>query len=142
MDRKKLEAYFAPVLAWLDAGAPHKVVGFSDNLGFNMNHFVSSFAEDHKGNECGTACCIAGAVTLFNKMRDVFTSPETVGFRLGMDKDDAAELFYANAYCAEGDFGFDNDKFESISPDHAARTIRHYLATGVVDWALNEQVPA
>lgn len=116
--------FFAPVLAWLDKGAPH-----TNDVGFNMG-FVHGGSQDFAENPCGTACCIAGAVILFNKLEKQFppywwhtqlTYP--LGEFLGMNYEQVDQLFYAGgAQLAE------------ITPAEAAQAIRSMLETGEAQW--------
>ena len=108
---------------WLEAGAPHK--GNVD--GFNMNVFE---ANDVPG--CGTVCCIAGAANQFfgndgSRENDSFHADDYAAARLDLDKQIAEDLFFVNAY------GESIDRCD-ITPAWAARTIRHLIATGEVDW--------
>ena len=127
--------YFEPVLEWLDAGAPHKNFDHVSDVGFNMSHFKSAGRGDYLDQECGTACCIAGVLLLFHPtlldFRYQWSVAERIYFiaeQIGMTSDAALRLFIG--YGAN---------LESIHPDYAARTIRHYLATGEVDWKAIQQ---
>lgn len=123
----KARAMFEPVLAWLDAGAQHE-----NGVGFNMAHFRTPSAYDYADTSCGTACCIAGALAQFNGIK---TCPQAVGGigdvarALGMTPEQEHYLFWGTDV---------NDEpfveLESITPSMAAKTIRHFLATGEVEW--------
>lgn len=130
MDHKNsdLEKLFAPVLEWLDQGAPH--VG---DRGFNMQFFEShpEDAVDYAGHECGTAMCIAGAIKQFNPAafsadRDL----ESISRALGPW---ASRMFYGENFVA-GDWSFKSVALDKITPKMAADTIRGFLATGNVIW--------
>lgn len=132
----ELAALFAPVLAWLDAGGHDQ----DKDLGFNMSSFImtttdNKAAYDFARNPCGTTCCIAGAVGMFNDLdyTKVFTaSTEISSYRRstfadhalvmnhGMTIWDAEALFYRIS--------------SDIRPAHAAAVVRHWIETGDVDW--------
>lgn len=118
-----LDEYFAPVLAWLDAGGNHE-------LGFNMNYYseteVSIYEEsvDYSGRHCGTVCCIAGALNQFNGL-GIYTGDSiedcyTVGETIGMEYDDIRDLFFMSNLPE----GLNMD--ETTTPAEAAATIRHF----------------
>lgn len=133
------------VAAWLEAGAPHVV---EHNISeFNMQVGVSflSEAENQKAltnPSCGSMCCIAGAVCQFEETFKVenATNPTTINGKnvgevswrqvmnvatdlLGISDEDADALFMPN--------GFEH---RTISARTASAVIRHYLATGEIDW--------
>jgi hypothetical protein len=136
---------FAPVLAWLDAGAPHgeakfdmfETLGTLEDTGWNhirevaiLNGPVVALKELQT---CGVVCCIAGALVLFSpdneraldsirKSSTVLPNAEELA---GMSGADALELFTP---CESV------DDWHSITPAWAAATIRHYIETGEVDW--------
>lgn len=133
--RKRLEH----VALWLEAGAPHVKVEGQAIDGFNMSYGVYVSAK------CGTVCCIAGAVCQFNhpfSMDDYEdgydnrvdgieapfwpNSGDGVFFRaielLEISEDDAETLFTPEI------------PYSLITADDAAKTIRKFLETGVVDW--------
>jgi hypothetical protein len=112
------------IAEWLEAGAPvrGKVVGF--DMGTVMHEDI-----------CGTVCCIAGAaIQFFTPFRSLTAYSDDVlgtpygkyGQReLGLTESQAQALF-----CPPGSYSKPN----AYTPDWAARTIRHFLATGIVDW--------
>lgn len=127
---------------WLEAGAPHK-----DNvIGFKMDNWMFPRSS---GNTCGTVCCLAGAtVQFFNdegkpfidewdvynvKGRNVSQYAKEL---LGLEHDTAHALFMAEGLRPDDDNPYDSyaDVMRRITPDHAARVVRHLLATGIVDW--------
>lgn len=128
-------------LKWLDDGAPHKFDHLKGNFRFGMDIFVAPLDQtEHEipGKDCGTVCCIAGAVYAFshrihgNKyegdpdMDKYFGQPQnSLGYTRYVMPDDLKSLFYAN-------HAFD---LESITAKQAAKTLRRYLKTGVVDWS-------
>jgi hypothetical protein len=129
--RQRLEI----VAKWLEAGAPH--VDEKGIVSFNMNVGI-------KYGDCGTTCCIAGAVCQFSKpfvasdidcIEQGFYSldPEygVLGRAidlLGISRLDADKLFTPDVVDEDGDW-------KHITPAQAATTIRKYLATGAVDWS-------
>lgn len=103
---------------------------------FNMHWFFdSSFSEyvpydklipSAFKHECGTSMCIAGwALALFTKDKTVTelgrNAKEAAAKVLGLSPLTAHELFIHGSYAGS-------------DPDQAARTIRHLVATGKVDW--------
>lgn len=123
------EEWFKPVLDWLDAGARHT------NYGFNMDYTHKTGGYDYTGTPCGTAMCIAGAIAQFNGLNTRLL-PEEVAEVIDISEQDGARLFYASNddYYGVADMLPEGTKFEKITPQWAARVIRHYLATGEVDW--------
>jgi hypothetical protein len=119
-----------PVLKWLDSGAPHVKAGRRKRVGFNMKHgIVSGHVNDFANNPCGTAVCIAGALIVFNSIL-VPRGQTIVGrFRtlLGLTEQEAFQLFTPLSV----------HDWSTLTPKIAADTIRHFIATGVVDWGLN-----
>lgn len=129
--RKALEN----VAAWLEAGAPHRILASGLQVDrFDMSEPVKVDAA------CGTSCCIAGAVCQFEALgidvRDHMGSLEwggedgamdLAGAFLGMPLADQLRMFEPWNYFVgrDGDF--------NAAPRGAA-VIRHYLATGKVDW--------
>lgn len=122
------------VAEWLEAGAPHKVLA----NGFQLDHFdmENAVVVDH----CGTSCCIAGAVCQFEGLgvasRDDDGSLDWTGDEgafelaynfLGIDYDQAREMFVPWTF-----FSGEDDSFNSAP--RGAAVIRHFLATGEVDW--------
>lgn len=90
---------------------------------------------DFAQNPCGTTCCIAGAVVMFNELdyTNVLPSPQkrtsfqecvhsddALVVNHGMDLVDAETMFYRTS--------------SDIRPAHAAAVIRHWIETGDVDW--------
>lgn len=123
-------ALFQPVLDWLEAGAPHT----ADDIGFNMDYFQRRWhvqGPDFAGNNCGTSCCIAGAVTQFNRLdadwiesEDCDPGEVSVQGLLGLTDEDSRSLFYGDG----------NFHLAKIRPEDAAKTLRHYIETGEVVW--------
>jgi hypothetical protein len=125
---------------WLEAGAPEK-----DNVTrFSMTNWIVP-----QKNSCGTACCIAGAtVQFFNDEARTFKSEQDVynaslkGVQeyarglLDLTKDQANDLFYANEYfiVENEDALYYSKALKAITPAHAARVIRKFIATGEIDY--------
>lgn len=117
------------VLRWLEAGAPHVSPKGGRHIdGFNMAYGVSSTFQ------CGTVCCIAGAVCQFNNLgylRDgdlnFFTGagPLATEF-LGISEADASQLFMP--------FDYHEVSSSDLTPAVAAATLLHYIKTGDVVW--------
>lgn len=122
------------VAEWLEAGAPHVDADGRHIDDFNMNYSL-------RDTGCGTSCCIAGAVYQFEGLHT--HHPEwfedlgpVVKDYLQIDPFVAGQLFEPWAYF---NLQANRDEGESISSPYndtalAARVIRHFLATGVVDW--------
>lgn len=123
----KTNDYLAPVLAWLEAGAPHTT----------QNPFIFDMATFQEKRSCGTACCIAGAVAQFNKL--ITTSEEDdaisqcfeIGEKIGLTFDQSQKLFFPSCF-----HGYD---LEDIPIRVAADTLRHFMATGEIVWP--EELP-
>lgn len=135
--RKALEK----VADWLERGAPHV-----DANGRKLDFFDMNFGVD--ANRCGTSCCVAGAVCQFEGLGELredgsllFDSNYGNGAGklameyLGISKEDAIGLFlpWENAEFCGNDFLYGNSEPFSDTAV-AAKTIRAYLATGVIDW--------
>lgn len=123
------------IAEWLEAGAPHV-----DHEGRTVDHFNMEYPVSKDGPECGTTCCIAGALVQFNGLddRDLLEATGNIAWytvkRLAVDFLDigpatATELFEPWVYFDGADDSF-ND------PKRAAKVLRHYLETGRVDWDL------
>jgi hypothetical protein len=120
---------FTPVLAWLDAGAPET----SKNLGFNMEVFCVPFHPDFSGHLCGTVMCIAGATYEFNNLPK--GAINALGERIGMNKEQIENLFYARCHDTEPSGTLLDWEFNDTTPAQAARAIRSMLETGEVVWS-------
>jgi hypothetical protein len=127
--KKRVAEGAIETLKWLEDGAESQFDGLEGKFRFNMGAYVC-----RNGPDCGTACCIAGAITAYvkkfngdedryrfftsNEMRDDFEKYE-YGSPLH-------NLFYA--------VGYENDMY-LIRPKEAAITLRKYLEEGIVDWS-------
>lgn len=138
------------VAQWLEAGAPHVQVTDDLEVGhFDMEYAVVANPYDIHGNDCGTACCIAGAVCQFEMLgldeRDEDGDLEWIlpgedarevdgnlgafflaSDYLGMDYDDAVRLF------SPFNLGLDGHTYRN--PAIAALVVRHFIETGEVSW--------
>lgn len=137
MNKQGIDA-LVRVAEWLEAGAPHVEIA----KGFEVSDFDMELVVDKYANDCGTACCIAGAVCQFEMLgvdkRDgdgslIWSNPEgtegaffMVRDFLGMEDSDAHELFEP--------FDTDIEPFEYNNPKIAAKVIRTFISTGVVNW--------
>jgi len=105
------------IAEWLEAGAPARNgVG-----GFDMSDFSQPA-------ECGTAFCIAGAVLQWHYPGGFEAADEGVeslgtaaGAILGLSYRQRTDLFFPSL-------------FDTTDTEHAARVVRHLIATGEVDW--------
>lgn len=130
------------VAQWLEAGAPHVDINGRVIENFDMNIAV-----------CGTTCCIAGAVCQFEGLGNFDPQDPAIlyndGWRgegagnlatryLGINEVDAELLFlpWVNPDFYDNDFLSDNAAPFSDKA-LAARVIRDYLETGIVDWEGN-----
>jgi hypothetical protein len=132
------------IAEWLEAGAPTQ----GKVKGFNMRFGVSAEAGDTP--QCGTTCCIAGAATQFfndedgwfvtkafdfdSEYKETNEAPWDVVQReathiLGLDHFDALCLFQPERL-------FGGELSDYNDPLRAARVIRNFIATGIVDWRI------
>ena len=75
---------------------------------------------------CGTVACIGGtAEILFFGSIGADRSTESVGAVLGLNGDQAYELFHPDV----------ERSWSEITTAEAVRVINHYLATGEIDWS-------
>lgn len=138
------------IAEWLENGAPH--VRFDMSKGFAIEVDPNDVT-----NVCGTSCCLAGAAVQFfdapkEKTEELLTEVKDnedleddnyfVEYEwenifneamqlLGLDHETAYALF-------RPDNGYGGlDRFND--PAWAARTIRHLIATGEVDWAATKE---
>lgn len=107
----------------------------TEQIGFNMEDFVTDTSGDRSGRHCGTVACIAGHAHILKTKED----PKTCFFAAGrivesgkeylkLSYEDAEELFYANALQEDG------QSLDDITPEQAIRTLEHLRDTGEVDW--------
>lgn len=95
------------------------------------------------GYNCGTACCIAGTMGLIyygeskvNEPDWIFTDDRLCD-DLGLDRWTMSELFMPWDYRDTNKFpGKNGDVSPTITPQCAAKVIRHLIETGVVDWSV------
>jgi hypothetical protein len=123
------------VAEWLEAGAPHVSL---DN-GLRVDSFAMDTVVDVQP-DCGTSCCIAGAVCQFEGLGidqrtwdgELYWTGENGGFELAtgfldIEEDAAHRLFEPWNHFSGGDEDF------NAAPRGAA-VIRYFLETGEVDW--------
>jgi hypothetical protein len=136
----KGEETLRKVANWLEAGAP--ILMHEKINGFNMCVAIE-FNPDNP--DCGSVCCIAGAVCQMVQPFDLNTcersekyagglasvsyyAPEgvfkTASTILDITEDDADELF-----CPA--------KLEGITAEYAAKVVHHFIETGKVDWEID-----
>jgi len=115
------------VAQWLEAGAPHVEDKFVD--GFNMSTGIEN-------DGCGTTCCIAGAVVQFHRPTNLdnyefanWPSVEQEAIKLLGISDEVAEELFNSPYDSE---------VAPVTPEIAAKVIRNFLASGVVDWNIEQ----
>ena len=136
------------VITWLEAGAPHVEIAKGIEIDvFDMECSVDT--EHDLGDTCGTACCIAGAVCQFEMLgMDRRAKDNSLAWSwmsgfgkgaleitteyLGISEEDAEPLFIPF------DYGIDPEVYNN--PKHAAKVVRKFIDTGIVDWELSEEV--
>ncbi len=139
---------------WLENGAKH------ERITFDLEYGISIKSEDFDPDaptECKTSCCIAGAAVQFfseaQELVDLFRQHGPVEYDMWGDADDNSldwrvifargkELLGLTHEQALDLFTPDNNGVTPTSfnlgfyndPAWAARTIRHLIKTGEVDW--------
>lgn len=139
---------------WLEGGATHKGFRFDMATGLKMIVDEAYNPDDPEHNFCETQCCIAGATVQFFGVFDGYNlTPDdvledgfwrdddpihTVASEQGWDStfEHAQELLDLSYQQATALFlpGEGTGLSQFNDPAWAARTIRHLIATGVVDW--------
>lgn len=122
------------VAEWLEAGAPHVKIGNGRKISkFDMTETVNV-------NDCGTACCIAGAIHQFEgfdigsnglgwvEFYGLFGLKRQCQEFLNINDQDATSLF--EPWCYFEDY----DQQEFSQPDVAAKVIRRFVETGHIEW--------
>lgn len=140
--RKRLQQ----VQEWLAGGAQHVEI---ERDGVKLPPLTRfSIHQTVRRDDCGTVCCIAGAVCQFNAPFDIrdFDNHQWVKFYkeesehhdgvsaiaqglLGISLEDATDLFEPS--------GID---WDDITPAVAAELLRAYLETGKIDWYSAKEV--
>lgn len=137
---------------WLEGGAQHARVRFDMTTGYEL--IAEEFNPDAP-SDCGAVCCIAGAAVQFFAT-DQEKLERHAAFKIGLEEDDedepldwrvvfdqaqdllelsreqAAELFVPGNGGEITDYAGTLHSYND--PAWAARTIRHLIATGEVDW--------
>lgn len=132
---------------WLEAGAPHERITFDMNEGIVITD--RKFDPDKDIATCNTSCCLAGAaVMLFNKpqaLKDHIVDEGDFGPFIAWqvvhaEARDVLDLDYEQSRkLFEPSFFFKYDDLQAYNdPAWAARTVRHLIETGVVDWNATE----
>lgn len=104
---------------------------FPEDTGFDMGTYLdigNHFAWTKEGRTaCGTAACVAGFTILLWGDPRLPEDPEAQARRLlDLDLLTASKLFMPSTDMLYG----------NITPDHAAQTIHHLIATGEVKWPI------
>lgn len=116
------------VAEWLEAGAPHVNIDGRHIDDFDMNYTVSK-----AGNNCGTVCCIAGAVYQFEGLAGYDICHSAADY-MGLSSENAFNLFFPWEELSD-DYPALGDNPEPFSDKAvAARTIYTFLETGEIDW--------
>jgi hypothetical protein len=124
--QEKRTRVLMPVIEWLEAGA-----SYMPSVGVDRFDMIVGIERDP---DCGTTCCIAGAICQFNAPFELTKTYEWIswgdveerarGFLEIGDKE-AHELFVKKA-----------DEDLNVRPEQAAIVLRHFLKTGEVDWGV------
>lgn len=131
------------VAEWLENGAPHVVL---DKAGRVIDRFDMNYGVDQSSG-CGTSCCIAGAIVQFEGLGDLYSGGlgfwgdhgvETLAHNfIGDDRRTLNMLFLPWDYFEPVDGeNYDEQARPFSDPEKAAKVVRHYLATGEVDWTI------
>src|SRR5882724_1413925 len=111
-----------------DAIEKHEI----EDLGFNMNRFVTSSAHDQSGHYCGTTACIGGwaiavqeNITGTELLEQQMSSEDRAQKYLELSDDEARTLFLGRP---PGTF------FCDVTPAQAVATLRYAAKHGVIDW--------
>lgn len=124
MDVKLLDK----IATWLENGGDADLTGYE----FNMEIWFDDDYED-----CGTACCIAGAAVAMTKGLDYMRAAD-VSMKLDVEVE-AQQILGLSGDVANALFiPQHTDRIWEISPYDAAKTIRHLIKYGVVDWSENK----
>ena len=153
------EARLVQMAEWLEAGAPHQYLKFDITTGITFDQRPMSKDDIPT---CATSCCIAGAACFFFNDVPAMVEKELNQFGyctrvdwtdvtneatdlLGLTIGQANKLFIPWTSSQRHD-----DDIDALSyygrpityndPAWAARVIRHFLATGVIDWRAVEKV--
>ena len=126
------------VARWLEDGAPH----VEPNPGMMLDRF--NMSRTVHTTDCGTSCCIAGAICQFEGlgvreyMREMpwlgddgaaALVVDYIGLDLDDDEDTLGKIFVPWEHFEGPDWTFN-------APARGAAVIRHFLETGEVDWDL------
>lgn len=126
-------------LMWLDEGAKHKFDGLKGRYRFAMDVFVAPLDATQyliKGEDCGTACCIAGAIYSFAKGMNGNKPDAMPDMEKFFGKKRKGDSYYDLSYTLHDLFYADGEyDLEDITAEQAAKTLRKYLKKGVVDWS-------
>lgn len=146
---------------WLEGGAKHERIEFDMSKGVMVRTPEDYDPTDPAHSVCSTVCCLAGAAVQF------FAEPEekseinseamteddgeavwdhvwpVAQEALGLTEDQAHLLFEPSRYQPDREGGVIFHYRGNLSlfndPAWAARTIRHLIETGEVDWDATEQ---
>lgn len=119
------------LVGWLEAGAPERsgvagfwMAGFGIDVAnvYRQAKFDSTLATDHLP-KCGTVCCVAGTTNVWWGNKANISDTCTAQAVLGLTARQAERLFYPPEMF-----------IQNITPDWAARCIRHLIKTGKVNW--------
>jgi len=134
---------------WLEGGAKHQHLWFDMGVGYQI---IDEPLKKGDPLSCNTACCIAGAAFYFFMPNDEVRKRLTLGEEnsedwrtsiswrtlhgkarclLALDWEQSTRLFTPHEY-------YPVELHEFTDPAWAARTIRHLIATGEVDWKLTD----
>lgn len=136
------------IAEWLEGGAVH------ENLTFDMDSGLVLTEKAWAAGDlaaCGTSCCIAGAAVAFfsgDEDKNILLSGEASWVGRHHDRREAG--WYAVRQLAQDllglDYGEANKLFTpriyslmAVDAAWAARTVRHLIETGAVEWDYNRE---
>lgn len=115
-------------------------------LGFEMSRYINKGYDDapvfdYKGDECGTAACIAGHIALLEsggddeKVWDREDGPKGLARKfLGLTHDQAELLFIPHHTDLTPVNAVKRNTLSDVTLPWAIRTLKHLLETGKIDW--------
>lgn len=140
--RKRLEQ----VQEWLADGAPHKEIELNGEKLLPITRF--NIHQTVRRDDCGTVCCIAGAVCQFNAPFDIRELDQHKWVAFYENEDDSHEGVSARAQNLLGISHFDacelfepsDIDWDDITPAVAAELLKTYMATGEINWIAAKEV--
>lgn len=126
------------ILKVADAIENHSVPGLAFNMGFEYlsmeakpSWMRASVDQRQMGEKCGAVACFIGWTNSVFHAESPLQSSKSAGAYLGLDEEQYSQLFYPSV-----DNGWPNVRYESVTPEQAVHVLRHFAATGEIDWTL------